>query len=64
MRLEVYLQKLEDAKTNLARAAMEKSGSRDAFDYGRATGIYAGLEMAKAIYVEMFADKERRDKDL
>jgi hypothetical protein len=34
---------------------------KDGFDYGRAVGMYAGLEHAKRTLIDMIAEKERRD---
>lgn len=64
MRVEQYLQYLEDAKTKLARETLERPAGRDPFDYGRAVGMYAGLDHAKALLIEMFAEKERKDFNL
>lgn len=64
MRAAQFLQRLEDEKTRLARESLEKPNGRDAFDYGRAAGMYAGLEHAKRVLLELFDEKERRDFDL
>lgn len=64
MRIEAIIQRLEQAKDELAREAMEQTGGRGAFDYGRASGMYAGLEMAKNLLVEMYTEKERRTFDM
>lgn len=64
MRPERYLQRLEDEKIKLAREAMERPAGRDPFDYGRAVGLYAGLEIAKTLLLDMFAEKERNDFNL
>lgn len=64
MRIEQYLHLLDVAQTEVAREAMEKTGERDAFTYGRAAGWYAGLAHAKELLLGMMADKERNDFDL
>ena len=43
---------------------MEKPSGRDAFAYGRAVGIHAGLERAKIVLLEMIDEKERKDFNL
>lgn len=64
IRIEVLLRRLEDEQTLLAREALQQPQGRDAFDYGRSVGLYAGLEHAKSILIDMVAEKERRDFDL
>jgi len=59
-----YLQKLEEEQTRLARGSLAKPSGRDGFEYGRAAGMYAGLEHAKTVLLELFAEKERRDFDM
>lgn len=64
MRIEVLLQKLEAEQIALAREAMERPAGRDAFDYGRAVGMYAGLAHARDIMMDLIAERERKDFDL
>lgn len=64
MRIEHFIQKLREARAEVAREAMEKTGERDAFTYGRAAGWYAGLGHAEELLLGMIADKERKDFDL
>lgn len=61
MRPEAYLQRIEAEKARLAKEAMEKPGGGDAFAYGRAVGMYAGLDLAANLLIGMFAEKERDD---
>lgn len=61
MKLETLLQRLETEQARLAREALEKPSGREAFDYGRAVGMYAGLEHAKRILIDLVAEKERKD---
>lgn len=61
MKLETLLQRLEHEQARLAREALEKPSGRDAFDYGRAVGLYAGLEHAKRTLIDLVAEKERKD---
>lgn len=48
----------------LARDSLKQPTGRDAFDYGRAVGMYAGLEHAKDLIVGLVAERERKDFDL
>ena len=64
MRIETLLQRLEHAQVDLARDALQQPQSRDTFEYGRVTGMYAGLELAKTVLIDMVAEKERKDFDL
>lgn len=61
MKLEVLLQRLETEQARLATEALAQPSGRDTFDYGRAVGIYAGLEHAKRVLVELVAERDKRD---
>lgn len=64
MRIESLLQRLETAQAQLAKEALERPTGKDSFDYGRAVGLYAGLELAKTTLIETVAERERKDFDL
>ncbi len=64
MRIETLLQRLEQSQADLARDALQQPQGRDTFEYGRVVGMYAGLELAKTVLIDMVAEKERRDFDL
>ena len=64
MRIEVFLQRLVQAQADLARDALEQPQGRDTFEYGRVVGMYAGLELAKTVLIDMVAEKERKDFDI
>ena len=64
MRIETLLQRLEQSQADLARDALAQPQSRDTFEYGRVVGIYAGLELAKTVLIDMVAEKERKDFNL
>jgi hypothetical protein len=64
MRIEVLLQRLEQSQADLARDALEQPQGRDLFEYGKVVGIYAGLELAKTVLLDMVAEKERKDRNL
>lgn len=61
MRLDTLLQCLELEQTKLAHETLSQPLGRDAFDYGRAVGMYAGIEIAKRAFLELVAEKERKD---
>ena len=64
MRIEVFLQRLEQSQTDLARDALQQPQGRDTFEYGRVVGIFAGLELAKTVLINMVAENERKDYNL
>lgn len=64
MKIEMLLQRLETEQAKLAREALEHPAGRDTFDYGRAVGLYAGLEHAKRTLVDMIAERESKDRFL
>lgn len=64
MRIEMFLQRLETEQARLAKEALERPTGKDAFDYGRAVGLYAGLEHAKMTIIDMVAEHERKGFDL
>jgi hypothetical protein len=64
MRIEVFLQRLEQSQTDLARDALQQPQGRDTFEYGRVVGIFAGLELAKTVLIDMVAENERKDYNL
>lgn len=64
MRLDTLLQRLEMEQAKLAHETLSQPSGREAFDYGRAVGLYAGLEIAKRTLIELVAERERKDFDL
>lgn len=64
MRIEVLLQRLEQSQAALARDALSQPQGRDTFEYGRVVGMFAGLELAKTVLIDMVAEKERKDFNL
>lgn len=62
--LDLFLRRLEEAQAALAQSALKQPQGRDAFEYGRAVGLYAGMEHAKAVLLDLVAEKERKDFDL
>lgn len=63
MRLETLLQRLEAEQATLAHQSLQQPLSGD-FNYGKAVGMYAGLELAKRVLIDLVAEKDRRDFNL
>ena len=64
MRIETLLQRLEQSQADLARDALQQPQGRDLFEYGKVIGMYAGLELAKTVLIDMVAENERKDYNL
>lgn len=63
MRIETLLQRLEMEQAKLAHEALQQPQPGE-FNYGKAVGMYAGLEMAKRALIDLVAERERKDFDL
>lgn len=63
MRLETLLQRLEAEQTALAHQTMQQPVPGD-FNYGKAVGMYAGLELAKRALIDLVAERDRKDFNL
>jgi hypothetical protein len=57
----VLLRELETKQGEVARQALEQHGDGDAFTYGRACGVYAGLAMARQVVLDAISDEDDRD---
>ena len=64
VRIDALLRRLEEEQAQLAKAAMEQPQAHDLFSYGRAVGLYAGLEHAKTIVMTLLEERERKDFNL
>ena len=60
MKIDTLLQRLEMEQAKLAHDALQHPQPGE-FNYGRAVGLYAGLEMAKRVLIDTVAEKERKD---
>lgn len=60
----MLLQRLEEEQATLAAETLRQPSGRDAFDFGRAVGLYAGIERAKIVLLDMVREHERKDFDL
>jgi len=61
VRIETLLQRLEAEQSAMAVEAVERPSGKTEFDYGRAVGLYAGLQRAKDILIETVAEANKRD---
>ena len=61
MRVEILIRRIEDEQASLAKDALSRPQGKDAYDYGRVVGIYAGLEQAKSLISDLMAEKEAKD---
>jgi hypothetical protein len=64
VRIDLFLRRLEEEQAQLAKEALQSPQTRDLFEYGRVVGLYAGLEQAKNLLVDLVAEKDRKDFDL
>lgn len=58
MSIERAIMLIEREQQDLAAAALRSPNSRDAFEYGRVSGVYAGLERAKEILLSTIVTEE------
>jgi hypothetical protein len=64
MKIEMLLQRLEAEQAKLAVQALEAPSGKDVFEYGRACGMYAGMEHAKRVLLDLVSEKNRKDEIL
>lgn len=62
--IDTLLKRLEETQADLAKQALMSPQGRDAFEYGRMAGIYAGVDTARTIVMAMLDDQDAKDKDL
>lgn len=63
MRLETILAAIDQQMAEVAKDALRAPG-KELFDYGRSVGLYAGLEQAKTIIIDLVKETDARDRDL
>ena len=54
---------IDKAMAEVAKDAL-RAPSKELFDYGRSVGVYAGLEQAKTVILDLVKDADARDNDL
>jgi hypothetical protein len=63
VRLENLLQRLEAEQAMLAAQTLSQPLPGE-FNYGKAVGMYAGLELAKRVLIDLVAERDRKDFNL
>lgn len=59
-----FVQKIKQRQAEFATSALTKPAERTEHEYGRVCGIYAGLEMALELYLDLLADRDQKDREL
>jgi len=62
--IEPLLQRLKTEQAQLAKEALGQPHSRDLFEYGRVVGMYAGLERAADVLIDLVKESEERGFNL
>jgi hypothetical protein len=60
MNLPKIVMALQKEQAELAAAALKNPNARDAFEYGRVSGHYAGLERA----IQIIINSQREEEDV
>ena len=58
------LKRLEEERDEHAKASLSTPAGRDAFDYGRACGLYQGLVQAHRLLMDTISEAEDADDRL
>lgn len=61
MLVDVLLRKLEEEQARLAKETLQQPQTPHEFNYGKAVGMYAGLEHAKTLLLDLIDEKNKRD---
>ena len=64
MRLDALLQRLEAEQNKIAHETLQQPSGPDPFNYGRAVGLYHGIELAKTVLIELVNETEQRKYNL
>lgn len=59
--VDALLRRLDAEQADHARQALTTPQNRDAFEYGRMAGLYAGLEQAKTLLLNLMDEADRDD---
>lgn len=60
----MLLRRLEQAQAEVARSLLSTPVGRDAFEYGRAVGLYQGYENTRNLIANLFEESERGRFDI
>jgi hypothetical protein len=59
---EAFIRALRDKQAEFARESLSKPQARDAFEFGRVSGIYVGLALAMELF-ETILDGDEKEED-
>ena len=62
--VDSLLRRLEEEQSEHAKRALAQPQGRDSFEYGRMAGLYAGLERAREILLDIQEAHDRADDGL
>ena len=62
MRVEMLLRVLETQQADLAKSLLASPLGRDAFEFGRSSGLYHGLEMAKNAIIDFYEEADKKNQ--
>ena len=58
---DVMLKRVEGEMNNIAQAALAKPNNRDAFEYGRVCGFYAGLNHTREMLLALGDEEDAKN---
>lgn len=58
---DVLLKRIEEEMRNLAVGSLAAPAGRDGFEYGRVCGLYAGLDRACGLLLNLLAEEDKKD---
>lgn len=61
MSIERAIMLIEKEQQEFSAAALRSPNSRDSFEYGRVSGVYAGLQRAKELLISTIATEDIDD---
>lgn len=64
MNLNTLLEKLDLERSKFSHEALSKPRGNDAFEYGRAVGIYAGLCLARDVAVAVQQEENEKRSNI
>ena len=58
----MLLRVLEAKQAELAKSLLSAPLGRDAFEFGRSSGLYHGLEMAKNAIIDFYEEADKKNQ--
>lgn len=59
--IDALLKRIENEMAECAKEALSKPANRDAFEYGRMAGLYAGMNRVREMILLMSDEADARD---